>query len=287
MREKPKLQVTRNYDLFEMHELNRPLHDDPRLLASMQKTGFMPSSPIQCVRNGHGKLKVVRGHHRLTYAERLGLPVWFVVDDSKVDIFDLEGGRQAWTGSDFLRARAAGGNADCERLVDFQKKHGLTLAVAASLLGGQSAGSNNHLRMVKEGTFRVSSDLSHAYQVAALVDYCRASGVSFAGKAAFVSALSMCLRVPAFDQALFRHRVKLHGFVMRPRSTTHDYLKEIDALYNYGAKGNRLALEFEAKEIGRKRQQTFGGKAAIGQKLGAAARRARKARSPKTTSHTV
>ncbi|MCR4331556.1 MAG: hypothetical protein NUV34_02445, partial [Sulfuricaulis sp.] len=90
MREKPKLQCTHKYDLFEMHELNRPLHDDPRLLASMQKTGFMPSSPIQCVRNGNGTLKVVRGHHRLTYAKRLGLPVWFVVDDTKTDLFDLE-----------------------------------------------------------------------------------------------------------------------------------------------------------------------------------------------------
>lgn len=260
MREKPKLQVTKNYSLFEMHELNRPLHDDPRLLASMQKSGFMPSSPIQCVRNGHGTLKVVRGHHRLTYAKRLGLPVWFVIDDSKVDIFDLEGGRQAWTGSDFLRARAAGGHADCERLVEFQKKHGLTLAVAASLMGGQSAGSNNHLRAVKDGTFKVATDLSHAHAVASLVDYCRAHGVAFGGAAAFVSALSMCLRVPEFDVALFRHRVKLHGFVMRARSTRDEYLKEIDALYNYGAKSNRLPVEFRAKEIGRARQESFGGK---------------------------
>ena len=275
MREKPKLQVTRNYDVFEMHELNRPLHEDPRLLASMQKTGFMPSSPIQCIRNGHGTLKVIRGHHRLTYAKRLGLPVWYVVDDSKADIFDLEGGRQAWTGADFLLARAAGGNNDCARLHEFQKKHGLTLAVAASLMGGQSAGSNNHLRMVKEGTFRVSSDLSHAHAVASLVDYCRAHGVAFAGAAAFVSALSMCLRVPDFDQSLFRHRVKLHGFVMRVRSTQADYLKELDALYNYGAKTNRLPLEFKAKEISRARQETFGGKAAAGRDASAKARKRR------------
>lgn len=259
MREKPKLQCTRNYALFEMHELNRPLHDDPRLLASMQKTGFMPSSPIQCKRNGHGTLKVVRGHHRLSYAKRLGLPVWFVVDDSKVDIFDLEGGRQAWSAGDFLSARAAGGHTDCAKLVEFQKKHGLTLGAAASLLGGQSAGSGNHLRAVREGTFRVASDQTHANAVVGLADFCKAHGIAFANSSAFVAAVSMCVRVPEFDNARFRHAVKLHGFVVRKRSTKYDYLDEIDALYNYNAKASRLPLAFRAKEVSRERKETFGG----------------------------
>ena len=87
--EAPKLKVTRDYDFFEMHNLNRPLHDDPLLLASMKKYGFMPSQPLQCVRNGGTKLKVIRGHHRLNYAKQLGLPVWYIVDDSNTDIFEL------------------------------------------------------------------------------------------------------------------------------------------------------------------------------------------------------
>lgn len=258
MREKPKLQCTRNYDVFEMHELNRPLHEDHRLLASMQKTGFMPSSPIQCVRNGNGRLKVVRGHHRLSYAKRLGLPVWFVVDSSKADIFDLEGGRQTWTAGDFLSARAAGGHADCAKLIDFKHKHGLTLGSAASLLGGQSAGSNNHLRAVREGTFKLAADQSHANTVVSLVDFCKANGIDFATTSAFVAAISMCVRVPEFDPARLRHAVKLHGFVVRKRSTKDDYLAEIDALYNYAAKANRLPLAFKAKELSKARQESFG-----------------------------
>lgn len=71
MHEKPRLQCTHDYTIFESHELNRPLREKPNLMASMARAGFMPSSPIQCQRNGSAKLKVIRGHHRLDYAKRL------------------------------------------------------------------------------------------------------------------------------------------------------------------------------------------------------------------------
>jgi hypothetical protein len=261
MGEKPKLSCTRNYDIFEMHDHNRPLHDDPGLLASMQKRGFMPSSPIHCERNGSGKLKVKRGHHRLDYAQRLGLPVWYVVDDTDIDIFELEGGRQAWTASDFLAARTAAGNSDCAKVQEFRKRHGLTIGVAASLMGGQSAGSGNMVRAIKNGTFRVAQDLSHAYAVVDVVSYCKTCGVDFATGAAFVSAVSMVLRVPEFDVAVFKHRVKLHGSNMHRRNTKEDYVDEIDAIYNYGAKAMRLPVAFRAREISRERSKHFGVKA--------------------------
>lgn len=260
MRDKPKLQVTRDYGMFEMHDMNRPLHEDRTLLASMQKVGFMPSSPIQCVRNGNGKLKIVRGHHRLAYARRLGLPIWYVIDSTKTDIFDLEGGKQQWTAYDFLKGRAVAGNADCAKVIDFQKKHGLTLVTAAQLLGGQTAGHGNKVKAIKQGTFKVAADLSHANAVVGLTDYCRDCGIGFATSSAFVAALSMSLRVPEFDPAVFRHRVRLNGFNMQRRATRDEYLQEIDALYNYGAKRQRIPLAFKAKELSRLRKETFGGK---------------------------
>ena len=273
MHVKPKRQVTRDYSAFEMHELNRPLHEDARLLASMEKVGFMPSSPIQVIRNGNGKFKVVRGHHRLSYAKRLALPVWFVEDKSKTDIFDLEGGRQAWSATDFLNARASSGNADCARVIDFQKRHGLTLGAAASLMGGQSAGSGNHVRAIKDGTFRCAKDLDHASDVVAVTDWCKACGVDFATSSAFVAAVSMCCRVPEFSVDVFKHRVKLHGAMMRRRSTREQYLDEIDALYNYAAKSTRVPLSFKAKEVSRARRENFGGRRAVGRERAKTARK--------------
>ena len=256
---KAKLECTRNYDLFEMHELNRPLHDNPVLLASMKTHGFMPSSPIQCARGGGDTLRVIRGHHRLDYAKRLGLPVYYVVDDSNCDIFDLEAGTgQSWSVSDFALARAKAGDWHCQALIAFRDKHGLTLGAAASLMGGHSAASNNKIRDIKTGKFRVG-DTTHAGQVVSITDLCRKLGMEFATSTAFVHAVSMALRVPEFDAATFRHRIEVHPSGIRRQARTEDYLDEIDTVYNYGAREKRIPLKYRAREIGRQRKETFGG----------------------------
>jgi hypothetical protein len=255
-----KLECTTNYGLFEMHECNRPLHEDPILLESMKEHGFMPSSPIQCKRNGNGKLKVLRGHHRLHYAKRLKLPVYFVIDETNTDITGLEAStRQQWNGLDFAIARSKAGDKDCSALLEFQKKHSLTLGAAASLVGGESAGSSNKIRLVKAGAFKVG-DMKHANDVVAITDICREAGLSFATSTAFVKAISMVLRIPEFDSKLFCHRVRLYAANVRKRGKVDEYLDEIEALYNYGARGKRLPVRFRAEELSRDRQLSFGGR---------------------------
>jgi len=256
----PKLECTTNYNLFEMHEFNRPLHEDHILLESMKTHGFMPSSPIQCKHNGSGTLKVIRGHHRLHYAKRLKLPVYYVIDETNCDMFDLEGATtQQWNGMDFAAARTKAGDKDCAALLDFQKKHDLTLGAAASLVGGESAGSQNKIRHVKTGTFKVG-DMKHANAVVAITDLCREVGIYFATSTAFVNALSLALRIPEFDAGLFCHRIRLYAANLRKRGRADEYLDEIEALYNYGTRTKRLPVRFRAEEISRERHDSFGGK---------------------------
>jgi hypothetical protein len=259
MHEKPKLQYSRDLSLFEAHEHNREQHEDKVLMASMQRVGFMPSSPLQCVRNGSGKLKVIRGHHRLDIAKRLGIGVWYIVDDSNTDLHQLEGVQQGWSVRNFCTSRASAGDPHCAAILAFQRAHGLTLGSAAALVGGESAGSDNKIRAIKTGAFKASLDQSHANAVVAVTDRCRELEIEFATSTAFVSAVSLALRVPEFDGARFNHRVALNPALMQKRSTVEGCLREIEALYNYGAKEKRLPLAFRAREIARTRQIDFGG----------------------------
>lgn len=255
---KAELKCTKNYDMFEMHECNRDLHDAPVLLASMKEHGFMPSSPLQCKRNGHGTLKVIRGHHRLDCAKRLGIPVWYVVDESNTDIFTLEGSfNSLWSGVDFLKARAKAGDEDCQKVVAFQKKHKLTLGAAAALVGGQSAGSGNKVKQIKRGIFHVG-DMTHAKEVTAVTDLCRELNIPFATATGFVRAVSMALRIPELNRNMFAQRLRLHAHVMSKRGTVAEYLQELEALYNYSAKKSRLPLAFRAKEEATTRGRNFG-----------------------------
>lgn len=255
MSDKPKLSCTRNYDIFEMHANNRPLHGSKVLVESMRKYGFMPSSPIQCTRDAKtGRLVVIRGHNRLDCAKRLGLPVWYIVDDSNVDIFELEGSfSQLWTVNDFVTARASAGDADCQMVLQFKQKHGMTIGAAASLVGGETAGSSNKMSNIRRGTFKASEDQSHAATVARIVDTCRNYGVTFATRTAFVTAISRVLRVPEFDVNVFLHKVKQRPKQLARRTRCDEFIAEIEELYNFGARERRLALAFRVKEVFRDR----------------------------------
>lgn len=258
MRTKPELKVTKDYTLFELHELNRPLHGRTDLFNSMKEHGWMPSQPMQVIRNGNGRLKVIRGHNRLDNAKRLGIPVWYVIDDSVLDIHKLEGcGGAQWTKMDFVISRAASGDKDAQAVLDFAREHHLSLGPAASLLGGEAAGSGNKLVQLAAGTFRAAKDQSHAKAVVAITDRCRELGVAFASSTAFVSAISMMLHVPEFDKAVFIHRVTLNKARLERRSTADRFLDEIEALYNYTAK-KPLPLAFLAREAAKARRLTFG-----------------------------
>lgn len=252
---KSKLECSKNYDAFEFHEFNRPEHEDKVLLESMRTHGFMPSSPIHCVQNGNGKMKVIRGHHRLTIAKLLSIPFYYIVDDSNTDIYSLEGGKQKWSLADFAESRARAGDEGYVKLLWFKEKHKLTWGSACSLVGGQSAGSNNKQRDVKMGKFEVG-DLKHANQVVYVLDACREAGIKFCSQSSFVAALSLSIRLSEFDADYFVHHIRLYAANLRKRGAVHEYLEEIEAFYNYGRK-KKIPLAFMAKEAAKKRSMSF------------------------------
>jgi len=249
----PPVLETKNYGMFEMHHCNRPLHKNDPVEASMRRVGFMPSSPLQCIRNGNGKLKIIRGHHRFSIAKKLGIPVKYMVDESNTDIFELEGSSTgAWNSPDFAFARAQDGDKDMQFLLKFKDEHGLTLGSAASLVLGQSAGSGNALRVIKSGRFKIGA-MEHADAVVAITDTLREQGCEFATSAGLVAAVSAALRIPEIEYGKLMHMAKTRSYILSKRGTYKEYLQEVDGLYNYGAKTKRFPLAYRAEEVGRER----------------------------------
>lgn len=249
---------TDEYGRFELHELNRDIHEDPKLKESMRIHGFPDACAIHVRRNGGDKLKIIRGHHRFEISRELGLPVKYIIDDDELTIYELEGSTlPVWNGKDFAVSYAHGGSEDCRTLLRYQKKHGMTLGAAVSLCAGECAGSHNHMRRVKDGTFKIG-DMKHANLIGDAVDFCKECGVEFATSAGFVAALSAASFVPEFDIETFKSRVRLYPKMMSRRTSKADYLIEIEAIYNYGARGKRLPLTVRAHEVSLERQRTFG-----------------------------
>jgi len=252
----PQLLVTTNYGMFDLHPCNRAFHDDPKLFKSMQTHGFMPSSPIQCCKNGGNRLLIIRGHHRYEYAKKLKLPIYYVIDNTQCDIFELEGSsKPRWSSWDFATARACAGDGDCKRLVGFVKKYKIPMRVASAMLAIPDSPNGHQLSQVKRGTFHIA-DTSHALRVVQITDFCAEQHISFARQGAFVSALSLCLNIPDFDESVFINKIVKHGSKMKKRGTMPEYLEEIEALYNHAThSSHRLNVAFKGMQLLAKRNR--------------------------------
>ena len=259
---KVKPNCTTDYSLFIPNPHNRESHDNFKLLESMKKNGFLCAYPIHVATAPGGKFMIVSGHHRFKYAKMLGLPVYFIIDDTPVSVPEMEQTSLSWNLRDQVVGFAREGNAEYQTVLRFQKKHELPLTVAAALVGGVTAGSDSKTRDLKNGVFRRSEDTEHSDRVIGFLDILSAHGddrLKFVRNKAFVNAVSHALRIPASELSYTKltHKAQVFGTYLHKRSTYQEYLKELEDLYNRQER-RKLPLVIRAMEVGKARQKTFG-----------------------------
>jgi hypothetical protein len=260
--EPPKLSSTRNYDLFEQHPMNREFREKVQLRESMLTHGFLPSCAITCMRLRGGKLLIVSGHHRFKYAKELGLPVWYIVDDTIPEAAVLQylrerDGTTAWSVTDFVQSQINANNQDYVRFESWRKENGLSVTVASMILSGSVnyGGAYSSNDILKRGSFTMPATIpSLSAKVLDLIQFLRAEKWPYAAATTFVAALMLSCRVPEFDPSVFKARIRKHGIERLPHlNTTRGYLAAIQDVYNYMAKAKRLELlTYHAIELSKK-----------------------------------
>lgn len=251
------LQSSADYGMFIVHPHNRDISNTKVLTQSMKRFGFDPGLPIRCVSAGHGKLLITHGHHRFQVAASLGLPIWYIISDMELPLFDSEVSNHAWSIKDFTTARARANEPAAIEVMKYHKRTGIPLNACISILGGENSDSGNKKNQLKSGTLKIVKT-KYSEDIAEIVIACKEMGFKFACTAMFVGALSRCLYVDQFDKDLFLRRVKTHPETMEPCRTLDQYLDMIEFVYNRMAKAKKIPLAFLAKEASQKRHVTFG-----------------------------
>src|SRR5689334_8786665 len=84
-----KIRTSDDYEMFEMHAVNRDLHRvrRPKLYRAIRQSmideGFRTADAIRVCRiHGSKRLRIVGGHNRFDIAKELGLPIKYIIDDS-------------------------------------------------------------------------------------------------------------------------------------------------------------------------------------------------------------
>lgn len=244
MKTEPKLMMTKNYDLFIVHEFNRPLrkHTMAGIEKSMRKYGFRASDAIHVSRSGK-KLKIMRGHNRYAVAKKLGLPVYYIVD-VEIDIAKEEASINShWTVTEHVKAYANQGIQPYIDLLNFGEKYKMPVTTAAFLLGGYANKVGVVGESLRYGRFVIEPHcLDFAEKVAGILGECEIAGLRFAKTRAFITAIAALCRVKEFDHEHFIRRVQVDGRRIATRNSRDDYLEEIESLYNYRARGEYIPI---------------------------------------------
>jgi len=251
-----KIQESKNYGMFQLHEFNRDVFNTIKLEVSMKKHGWIDAYPMHVTRNYDGKLKIKEGHHRFEAAKKIGIAVKYVVCSDSSTLAELVDSTRAWIMLDHLRSKARSGNPNYIAIKDYCDETGIPVGLSISLIAGQNAGSSNHTKAFKLGTFKVGDPL-HANQVKNIVLHMKKIGIRFASTSLFIQALSKVLRVDEFSIIRFKEKISAHATLFDRQPNLRGYLNAIELIYNRQSK-EKIPLAFLADEKNKERQINFG-----------------------------
>ena len=240
-----------DYRLFDPSSNNREINQKKleELCESMRKHGFLNDYAISVKKIRNGRFRINSGHTRAKAAEILGIPIKFVIVESKISILERELPVSIWTLTNFLQSNCKEGKKDYIKVKNFCETTGISLTAAISMFSGDSANTGTKKGYeFKSGVFKIREDSRHAEDVGGIVIYMKTHGVKHYAHAGLVRALSKVCRVPEFDIPLFKRKLGKFGYMLEKRSTADQYLDLIQEIYNFKNK-NKLNLKFRALEI--------------------------------------
>jgi len=238
-----KILASKDYSKFRFEATNRPIRSNPRLVRSMKAHGWIDAYPAHVVKNCTGYI-IKDGQHRFLAAEKLGIPVKFVIcEDSEISVSQINDAQMPWRISDHVHSRAAGGDPDYQYLLQFSTAHKLPVGICASILNNADVRKGMGA-VVRGGTFKVKSP-EHAERVALIVDAARRH-VAWAGHCLFIDAIRRCFGVKGFSADRLVKKMHAHPSLLVVQANLDGFLAMLENVYNYKA-GDKISIAFAAK----------------------------------------
>lgn len=251
-----KIQHTKDYSKFAPNPFQR--HFSPAkvkgIVTSLNQHGYIASKAIS-VYEKDGILVINTGHHRLEACKIAGVPVHYVIEaqwNLKTMVDEGTTG-SSWPLVSAAQSFARQGSRDYQDLLNYADK-GIPLTMAASLLGGEAAGSGNIRKNVLEGSFRIK-DREKIDNIIGLIE--NFPHIIALKSRHFISEYSKCLLTPNFDRKIFFQRLRNSaGDFIKTRSS-QQMLEQIEETYNYRSM-NKIPLAFFVNENSKERHLSFG-----------------------------
>jgi hypothetical protein len=240
-----KVQITKNYRLFQRHDgENRKLDlgRHKKLVESMRNNGFLQCFPIVVYRNEKGVFIIKDGQHRHAIAEELGLPIAYVEEPSDFDVAEINSTAKVWQLRDYIERHAAKGDPDYAEVLEFSARFGIAIGNAVKMLGGTTV-LHNVKDAVFSGNYKVK-DREWAHNVASLYSQLAAINKDVKTGRLLEACMAVC-RVKSFNaKQLIANATRCRDKLV-PYSTRDANLDMIESLYNFN-RHKLIGLKAEA-----------------------------------------
>ncbi len=251
------LQFTKNYDIFELKEDNRDVKDQRHirdLMGSMERNGFLKSGAIS-VKNHGAKYVVIDGQHRLEAAKRLGIAVWYTIDDEIPEeaLPDLQIAKR-WLPKDYLKHWLVKGvkpYVKINEIYEHYPKVSITTIVLLLEGGGSAKGAKDRF---ENGVTKIThlekalKTLQHADELYKLYKQ------EWLWGRTFLTTFMQVLKIEGYDQKILLKRLQHRSEEFRQMLSPEGYYKMIGGIYNYGAKTNKLPFIYSPPAENKKNQ---------------------------------
>jgi len=169
---------TKQYSMFKHYGHNREIDENrvKKLMASIKADGLI--QPIIVTNDLH----IIDGQHRLSSCIKLGIPVWYVVNNFMTSeaVTTANNTQKAWSRHNWIHHHAAKGSADYKRLIELveeAEEDGFTENIACEVYNKDSGQT---LKRLKEGTYKVDETNGGM-----ILDYAEKMSHTHLGKKAF------------------------------------------------------------------------------------------------------
>lgn len=243
---------TTDYEVFGKLSWNRMVNEGKvkALMHSILNNNELPFKPMIVTRD----LFIMDGQHRLEAAKRLGVAIYYVVDDGSMStdpdlhkkVADLQTSTD-WKSLDYLNTYVAKGINDYLLLKNFCTEYQVAISTALRLLSGHSASANFPTvdgkgfnpgtlnQQFKDGLFRVKPGAYQEAEILAshvneLKPYCEGTVWK---QPAFFAALQVVYQ--KVSHTVLVSKLRTHGFRLRKENTRAAYILQLERIINFRA----------------------------------------------------
>lgn len=219
-----------DYDKFGFLQNNRgivPLHVN-RIKHSMEEQFLI--SPI-CVNE---EFEIIDGQHRFVASKELGKPIYYYICEGygEKEVQRLNSFQSNWSIMDFLQFYIKRGYPEYIKLDNFMNEYNLRLPVAR-IIATDIVTICKRSEVFKDGGFKFSN--AQADKIAKRYNSIR-DFWEFSHQRSFVIAFVRIIQNPQLNWKRFRQSVDAYHYKVTARSTTSEYLKELNYMYNFRRK---------------------------------------------------